>query len=76
MSWGAQNRSKDAKTPSTPRDRSEKPEPGLWPVQPYQGGPAFVPHVEHLHADCRLAVFDEIPIRRLIYLSAALVSPR
>jgi hypothetical protein len=23
-------------------------------------------HVEHLHPDCRLAVFDEIPIRHLI----------
>ena len=35
MSWGAQNRSADAKTPSTPRGWSDKPEPGLWPVQPY-----------------------------------------
>jgi hypothetical protein len=38
MSWGAQNRSKDAKKTSTPRGRSENPEPGLWPVQPYMGG--------------------------------------
>jgi hypothetical protein len=35
MSWGAQSRSKDAKTPSTPRGRSEKPEPDCRPVQPY-----------------------------------------
>jgi hypothetical protein len=35
MSWGAQNRSKDAKTPSAGRGMSDKPEPGLWPVQPY-----------------------------------------
>jgi hypothetical protein len=35
MSWGAQNRSKDAKTPSAGRGMSEKPEPGLWPIQPY-----------------------------------------
>jgi hypothetical protein len=35
MSWGAQNRSKDAKTPSAGRAMSENPEPGLWPVQPY-----------------------------------------
>jgi hypothetical protein len=35
MSWGAQNRSKDAKTPSASRGRSDKPEPGLWPIQPY-----------------------------------------
>jgi hypothetical protein len=35
MSWGAQNRSKDAKTPIGSRGRSDKPEPGLWPVQPY-----------------------------------------
>jgi hypothetical protein len=35
MSWGAQNRSKDAKNPSVAGVRSQKPEPGLWPVQPY-----------------------------------------
>jgi hypothetical protein len=35
MSWGAQNRSEDAKTPSTPRGRSKKPEPGCCPIQPY-----------------------------------------
>jgi hypothetical protein len=34
MSWGAQNRSKDAKTPSVGRGMSENPEQGLWPVQP------------------------------------------
>jgi hypothetical protein len=38
MNWGAQNRSKDAKTPSTPRGWSEKPELDLWPVQQYQNG--------------------------------------
>jgi hypothetical protein len=38
MSWGAQNRSKDAKTPSVGRGMSEKPEPGLWPIQPYYSG--------------------------------------
>jgi hypothetical protein len=35
MSWGAQNRSKDAKTPSVGRGMSDKPEPGLWPIQPH-----------------------------------------
>jgi hypothetical protein len=35
MSWGAQNRSEDAKTPSVAGGRSEKPELDLWPVQPY-----------------------------------------
>jgi hypothetical protein len=35
MSWGAQNRSEDAKTPSAGPAMSENPEPGLWPVQPY-----------------------------------------
>jgi hypothetical protein len=35
MSWRAQSRSKDAKTPSTPRGRSEKPELDLWPIQQY-----------------------------------------
>jgi hypothetical protein len=36
MSWRAQSRSKDAKTPSGSRDRSEKPELDRCPVQPYQ----------------------------------------
>jgi hypothetical protein len=35
MSWGAQNRSKDAKTPSAGRAMSKKPELGCCPVQPY-----------------------------------------
>jgi hypothetical protein len=35
MSWGAQNRSKDAKTPSVAGGRSQKPEPDCRPVQPY-----------------------------------------
>jgi hypothetical protein len=35
MSWGAQNRSEDAKTPSGSRGRSDKPELDLWPVHPY-----------------------------------------
>jgi hypothetical protein len=35
MSWGAQNRSKDAKTPSGSRGRSDKPELDRCPVQPY-----------------------------------------
>ena len=35
MSWGAQNRSKDEKTPSVGRVMSEKPEPDCCPVQPY-----------------------------------------
>jgi hypothetical protein len=35
MSWGAQNRSKDAKTPSAAHGRSKKPEPDSWSIQPY-----------------------------------------
>jgi hypothetical protein len=35
MSWGAQNRSKDAKTPSASRGRSRKPKPALCGIQPY-----------------------------------------
>ena len=35
MSWRAQNRSKDAKTPSVGLAMSQKPELDLWPVQPY-----------------------------------------
>jgi hypothetical protein len=36
MSWGAQSRSKDAKTPSAGRAMSEKPELDRCPIQPYQ----------------------------------------
>jgi hypothetical protein len=35
MSWGAQNRSKDAKTPSVAGGRSDKPELDRCPIQPY-----------------------------------------
>jgi hypothetical protein len=37
MSWGAQNRSKDANTPSVAGVRLIKPEPDCCPVQPYGG---------------------------------------
>ena len=36
MSWGAQNRSEDAKTPGVAGVRSDKPEPVSCPVQPYR----------------------------------------
>jgi hypothetical protein len=36
MSWGAQNRSKDAKTPSASRGRLIKPELDCCPIQPYK----------------------------------------
>jgi hypothetical protein len=35
-------------------------------LRPPHRSPAALPHVEHLHPDCRLAVFDEMPIRQLI----------
>jgi hypothetical protein len=35
MSWRAQNRSKDAKTPSVALAMSKNPEPDCCPVQPY-----------------------------------------
>ena len=35
MSWGAQNRSKDEKTPSTARALSRKPKLALCGIQPY-----------------------------------------
>jgi hypothetical protein len=35
MSWGAQNRSKDAKTPNVARALSEKPQLELCGIQPY-----------------------------------------
>jgi hypothetical protein len=38
MSWGAQNRSKDAKTPSVAGVRSDKPELDCCPIQPYCTG--------------------------------------
>jgi hypothetical protein len=33
---------------------------------PHRSPRPALPHVEHLHPDCRLAVFDEIPISHLI----------
>jgi hypothetical protein len=50
MSWGAQNRSKDAKTPSTPRGRSENPEPDCCPVQPQDIFSYFLFLAPKLHA--------------------------
>jgi hypothetical protein len=38
MSWGAQNRSEDAKTPSVAGVWSKKPEPASCPIQPYLNG--------------------------------------
>ena len=35
MSWGAQNRSKDAKTPSAARALSDKPKLELCGIEPY-----------------------------------------
>jgi hypothetical protein len=35
MSWGAQSRSEDAKTPNEAEVWSDKPEPDRCPVQPY-----------------------------------------
>ena len=38
MSWGAQSRSKDAKTPSVGLAMSRKPKPALCGIQPYAYG--------------------------------------
>jgi hypothetical protein len=38
MSWGAQNRSKDAKTPCVAGVRSRNPKPALCGIQPYAAG--------------------------------------
>jgi hypothetical protein len=43
MSWRAQSRSEGKKTLSVGRGMSDKPEPGLWPVQPY-GEVGYIPH--------------------------------
>ena len=42
MSWRAQNRSKDAKTPSVTGVRSQNPELDCCPVQPYDIIPANI----------------------------------
>jgi hypothetical protein len=39
MSWGAQNRFEDAKTPIAAGGRSENPELDLWPIQQYAKRP-------------------------------------
>jgi hypothetical protein len=41
MSWGAQNRSKDANTPSAAGGRSRKPKLELCGIQPYRRQTAF-----------------------------------
>jgi hypothetical protein len=46
MSWRAQNRSKDAKTPSAAGVRSQKPELDCCPVQPYT--PNLFLHILHM----------------------------
>jgi hypothetical protein len=48
MSWGAQNRSKDAKTRSAGRGMSKKSEPGLWPIQPYSSAAQRIRNT-HVH---------------------------
>jgi hypothetical protein len=40
-------------------------------LRPPHRSPPALPHVKHLHADCRLAVFDEMPIRHLIWYVSA-----
>ena len=35
-------------------------------LRPPDCGSPALPHVEHLHSDCRLAVFNQIPIRHLV----------
>jgi hypothetical protein len=44
MSWGAQNRSKDAKTPSASRGMSGKKKLELCGIQPHGGSPLHTPH--------------------------------
>ena len=44
MSWGAQNRSEDAKAPSVAGVWSEKPELDLWPIQQYEKTPTCAVH--------------------------------
>jgi hypothetical protein len=49
MSWRAQNRSKDAKTPSVARALSDKPEPDRCPVQPQVAATAtYTPELQPL----------------------------
>jgi hypothetical protein len=55
MSWGAQNRSKDAKTRSAGRGMSKKSEPGLWPIQPYSSAAQRIRNTHvHVHTSNRL----------------------
>jgi hypothetical protein len=53
MSWGAQNRSKDAKTPSVAGVRSQKPELDCCPVQPYPIRDANLERTQVLVFSCR-----------------------
>jgi hypothetical protein len=55
MSWGAQNRSKDAKTPSVAGVRSQKPELDCCPVQPYK-------YANKINYQLLVRVFNKIKI--------------
>jgi hypothetical protein len=60
MSWRAQNRSEDAKTPSAGRGMSEKPELGCCPVQPYSSAQPwrdFCAHSSALPNPCACSCF-------------------
>jgi hypothetical protein len=75
MSWGAQNRSEDAKTPSGSRGRSDKPELGLWPVQPYEfrtsAGPPGLHSFPFEHTAYGLVLLSLLPSGSLVLSTEA-----
>jgi hypothetical protein len=68
MSWGAQNRSKDAKTPSVARALSDKPKPALCGIQPYlvTSNTALIPARDCLSMPLNMKLFPLLtPMWRL-----------
>ena len=84
MSWRAQSRSKDAKTPSVGRVMSENPEPGSWPIQPYCGAGIYGYNSEELEKMCAglgefaetvFSGFGTMDIKFMVYTANTAVFP-
>jgi hypothetical protein len=77
MSWGAQNRSKDAKTPSASRGMSENPNLELCGIQPYSWlhgySGANLAGIRHmLQVSIRVPVEEQQPFKK--YMKEVLLS--
>jgi hypothetical protein len=77
MSWGAQSRSEDAKTPSASRGRSQKPELGCCPIQPHMklstslNGPQRTSY-----AFIKVSISEGVKAISILSLAAIFLSPK